>query len=194
MTCIEISELNGRAGNQDYFLKSRQAEAHVLKCVSRLIRRPITETAGHGRHACDFSTSQGILGDVKISSGDVVKVELSQVQRDRRVKGWFEEYQTLPNFGGLLMINHWHSRYHGQGVFKIRWIPWHSIQAAVPHARVITNRGGSWCELDPTRLEHYWLGDFMQVPSAYGDHHKAFDASRIHSNNQLDIQQLYKWF
>jgi hypothetical protein len=194
MSLVEISELNGAAGNRDYFQKSRQAEDLVLKCVSRLIQRPIAGTSSKGRHSCDFTTSQGFLGDVKIWSGNVVKVELSQIRGPIRVAGWYQEYEKLINFGGLLTVNSWHSKYHNQGVFKIRWIPWHSIQQGVASAKAISNQRGSYCELDPVKLEHYWLGDFMQVASIHGVCHSAFDASRIHSNNQLNIQSLYKWF
>lgn len=195
MTCIEISELNGAAGNRDYFLKSRQAESHVLKSVSRLLQRPITETPpGPGRHAYDFVTAQGLAADLKIYSGSVVKVELQQTHAGVRKPGWYAEYDKLSQFGGLLVLNHWNSAYLDQGVFKIRWIPWLAVKAGVAQSCMRVNQRGAWCELDPTRLEHYWLGDFMQVPSVYGDHHKAFDASRIHANIQLCIQHLYKWF
>ena len=194
MHLIEISELNGRVGNKDYFSKSRDAELLVLTAVARLIQRPITPTQGQGRHACDFSTSQGILGDVKIWGGSVLKIEISQTRHGASVPGWYQEYQRLPNFGGLLAINHWISDYHQQGVFKIRWIPWQAVQAAVGVSQPRINTRGSWCELDPTRMDHVWLGDFMQTPSIYGDPHFAFDASRIHSNNKLNIPELYKWF
>lgn len=194
MTCIEISELNGAAGNKDYFRKSREAEALVLKSVSRLLQRPIQETPGSGVHACDFSTAQGYVGDVKIWSGSAVKVELSQVQRGVRVPGWFVSYQKLNTFAGILAVNHWNSAYLGQGVFKIRWITWCSIMQGVSQARQIHNSRGIYCELDPTQLEHHWLGDFMQIPSQHGHRHKAFDVSRIHTNPRLQISQLHTWF
>lgn len=195
MSIIEIAELNGAARNKDFWQKSREAERAVLTAVSRLLQRPITETPGTGRHVCDFTTHQGIQGDVKIWSGHVMKVELSQTHQGVRKPGWYQEYQKLPNFGGVLAINHWHSDFHGQGVFKIRWVPWTSIQQGVAAARMRVNQKGTWCELDPVKWEHYWLGDFLQVPSKYPDKRfLAFDSHRIHANNKLNIQELYKWF
>lgn len=195
MTVIEISELNGKAGNLDFWQKSRDAEHQVLTCVSRLLQRPIHETPGKGKHPCDFMTSQGFMGDVKIWSGSTVKVELMQIHKGIRKPGWYQEYQKLSQFGGLIALNYWWSDFHDQGVFKIRWIPWQVIQQGVNQSKMCVNQRGAWCELDPTQGEHYWLGDFMESPTKYPDKSfRAFDSSRIHANNKLNILDLYKWF
>lgn len=194
MPCIEISELNGAVGNQDYFEQSRIAEQWVLDAVSRLIHRPILSTPGRGRHACDFTTQQGILGDVKIWSGSNITVEITQTRQGVDMPGWYMEYQQLNNFGGLLAINYWLSTYHNQGVFKIRWIPWNSLCGAVNTAQVRNNRFGSYCHVDPTHITHVWLGDFMSVHSKHGKPHMAFDAGRIFANKNLHIPDLYEWF
>jgi hypothetical protein len=194
MTCVEISELNGRVGNTDYWQKSRQAEHEILNVVSRLIQRPIQQNEIQGRHVCDFVTAQGYQGDVKIWSGSLIKVELMQTHRSGHTPGWYHAYEKLPHFGGLITINHWHSAYLGTGVFKARWIPWHTIQTGVAHARHMKSRTGEWCELNPTKGEHYWLGDFVQVPSVWGAAHQAFDTHRFHANSRLRMPDLYTWF
>jgi hypothetical protein len=194
MTCIEISELNGAVGNSDYFRKSRVAEHEILKVVSRLIQRPIQETVAPGRHECDFQTSQGFLGDVKIWTGNLIKVELQQYHKGIRVPGWYHAYDQLTGFGGLITLNHWHSKYLNQSVYKLRWVPWATIQSGVQKSKRLKSRTGEWCELNPTHGEHYWLGDFPQVQSMHGEPHRAFDVRTFISNPRLQIAHLLKWF
>jgi len=98
MPCIEISELNGRVGNKDHFLKSRQAEAQVLQCVSRLIQRPISVNTQVGATPFDFKTEKGGYGDIKIYSKSVLSVELQQYRHGKQVLGWFYEYLKQTDF------------------------------------------------------------------------------------------------
>jgi hypothetical protein len=194
MSLVELSELNGRAGNPDYFQKSREAERLVLASVARFLQRPIEETPGEGKHACDFTTSRGLRGDVKIFSQELVYLEVTQIRRGVVWPGWYQEYLRLDRMGGLLTLNTRFSRYHNGTVIKIRWLPWRGIvgyaETETPHE----NRFGSFISIDPTRIEHYWLGDYLTVASRYGEDHIAFDTSRIHANNQLNIPALLEWF
>jgi hypothetical protein len=89
MTCIEISELNGRVGNRDHFAKSRQAEQQILSCVGRLIQRAIHPNTLTGATPFDFKTAKGGYGDIKIYSKPVISVELQQYRRGQQVTGWF---------------------------------------------------------------------------------------------------------
>lgn len=193
MSIVELSELNGRVGNQDYFDKSREAEQLVLDAVSRFLRVQFTPTPGTGRHACDFTTSKGFQGDLKIFGADLVHAEISQIHRGVSWPGWFREYQKLPNMGGLLTLNTRFSKYHNHTVMKIRWLPWSNFADYVNNQAPTQNRFGSYVPVDPVKVEHYWLGDFHTVASRHGDGHVAFDTSAIHANNQLNIPQLYQW-
>jgi hypothetical protein len=196
MTLIEIAELNGAAGNQDYFAKSQQAEQLILSSVSRLIRRPIHSTTVKGVHRYDFSTDKKFVGDVKIWSGSELCVEIQQQRGSRVVDGWFTSYLAESEFAGLFAINHWHSVYHNRSVFKLRWIVWHSlIDWVFAHPeQVRTNQHGSYMPVDPMMIQHVYLGDFFAVDSKYGSDRRAFDVSVLHANPELNIQQLYNWF
>jgi hypothetical protein len=196
MTCVEISELNGRVGNSDHFAKSRQAEAHILTSVSRLIQRPIQPNLTGGVNHFDFHTSKGGLGDIKIYSKPVMSVELQQNRQGRQVAGWFYEYLKQTEFVGLFTVNPWFSEFHQAQVFKLRWIPWaHLINWVIMHAEQIkTNRNGEYMLVDPTHVPHVYVGDFFAHKSVHGDAHAAFDTSRLYANNKLNIKQLYEWF
>lgn len=196
MPCIEISELNGRVGNTDYFHKSKQAEQKILTCVSRLIQRTIRPNIRSGVSHFDFVTAKGNYGDVKIYSKPDLSVELSQFRNGRIMPGWFEEYLKQHEFAGIFTVNPWFSTYHDAQVFKLRWIPWaHMINWVVHHAEhVKKNSRGEYLLVDPTQVSHVYLGDFFSVPSVYGEAHEAFDTSRFHANNKLNIAQLYEWF
>jgi hypothetical protein len=106
------------------------------------------------------------------------------------------EYLKQSAFVGLFTVNPWFSEYHDAQVFKLRWIPWVSlINWVIMHADDIrTNRSGEYMLVDPTHLNHVYLGDFFSVPSSHGVHHKAFDTSRFYANNNLNIKQLLEWF
>lgn len=196
MPCIEISELNGRVGNRDHFTKSRQAEAQVLQCVSRLIQRPITPNNRSGVTHFDFQTAKGGYGDIKIYSKPVLSVELQQYRQGVQVTGWFYEYLKQQAFAGLFTINPWFSEYHGAQVFKLRWIPWtHLINWVVMHAEhTRKNSRGEYLLVDPTQVSHVYLGDFFASASVHGHSHAAFDTGRFYANNKLNIKQLYEWF
>lgn len=196
MTCIEISELNGRVGNPDHFVKSRQAEAQVLQCVSRLIQRPIHVNTHLGATPYDFRTEKGGYGDVKIYSKSLMSVELQQRRRGVQVPGWFSEYLKQPEFVGMFIINPWYSEFHGAQVFKLRWIPWPPlINWVIMHAEHIKqNSQGEYLLVDPTHVSHVYLGDFFATKSVHGDAHAAFDTSRFHANNNVNIKQLLEWF
>jgi hypothetical protein len=63
------------------------------------------------------------------------------------------------------------------------------------HAEQIkTNRNGEYMLVDPTHVNHVYLGDFFATKSVHGDAHAAFDTLRFHANNKLNIKQLYEWF
>jgi len=196
MTCIEISELNGQAGNRDYFARSKQAEQLILACVSRLIQRPIHANTQKGVSHFDFVTERKVYGDIKIYSKPEISVELSQFRNNRVIPGWFAEYLTQHAFAGLFTVNPWFSEYHHAQVFKLRWIPWtHMINWVVHHAEhTRTNSRGEYLLVNPTQVNHVYLGDFFATPSVHGDSHKAFDTSKFHANNKLSIKQLYEWF
>lgn len=193
---VEISELNGRVGNRDHFHKSRQAEQAILTCVSRLIRRPITPNTQPGAQSHDFVTAQGHTGDVKIYSGSDMSVEIEQQFGAKCVPGWFKTYLGDEQFVGMLVVNAWHSEFHGCEVFKLRWIPWHSlINYVIMHPeQEKTNSRGTYMWVDPTQIPHEYLGDFFACASEHGSAHKAFDTGRFYANNQLNIATLYKWF
>lgn len=196
MTCIEVSELNGRAGNSDYFEKSRQAEAVICESASRLMQRPITCNPTKGKHVCDFETARNLHGDIKIYSRPKISVEISQFRHGRKIPGWFTEYMQLVTFAGLLTLNPWFSEFHQRHVFKLRWLPWPNlIDYVVMHAdQIQCNSGGEYIQIDPVMLPHEYMGDFFEVPSKYGATHKAFDTNRFYANNKLNIQKLHKWF
>ena len=196
MPCIEVSELNGRVGNTDYFKKSKQAEQHIIKCVSRLIQKPIHVNMKSGVSHFDFVTAKQGYGDIKIYSKPVMSVELSQFRNNRTVPGWFAEYLRQPAFAGLFTVNPWFSEYHDAHVFKLRWIPWaHLINWVVMHAEhTKTNSRGEYLLVNPTQVNHVYLGDFFSVPSVHGESHLAFDTTVFHANNKLNIKQLYEWF
>lgn len=196
MSCIEISELNGRVGNSDFFKKSKQAERQILSCVSRLIQKPIHVNTQTGVCHFDFVTEHKGYGDVKIYSKPELSVELSQFRNNRTVPGWFEEYLRQHAFAGLFTVNPWFSEWHDAQVFKLRWIPWsHLINWVVHNAEHIKkNSRGEYLLVDPTRVSHVYLGDFFATPSVHGDAHKAFDTHKFHANNKLNIKQLYEWF
>lgn len=196
MTLIEIAELNGSAGNQDYFTQSQQAEQLILRSVSRLIRRPIHPTTVKGAHRYDFHTDKKFVGDVKIWSGSELNIEITQKRNSAITDGWFTSYLAESEFAGLLAVNHWHSSYHNRPVFKLRWMIWHSlIDWVFAHPeQVRVNHRGSYIPVDPMMVQHIYLGDFFAVPSKHGSDHRAFDASVLHTNPQLNIQQMYNWF
>lgn len=196
MTCIEIAELNGSAGNKDYFEKSRVAEAAILGVVSRIIQRPLQPTPQRGAVSYDFVTSHGMTGDVKIWSGCELTVELEQNRNGRTVPGWFKTYMGDHQFVGLLTVNCRYSDFHGQEVFKLRWIKWPSlINWVLAHGdQTQSNSRGSYMRVDPTKLKHVYIGDFFAVNSKYGSQHKAFDTSRIFCNTNLNIQELNELF
>jgi len=196
MPCIEVSELNGRVGNKDYFNNSKQAEQHIIKCVSRLIQKPIHANMKSGVSHFDFVTAKQGYGDIKIYSKSVMSVELSQFRNNKTVHGWFAEYLKQSEFAGLFTVNPWFSEYHDAQVFKLRWIPWAGlINWVIMHAEHIKqNRQGEYLLVDPTHVNHVYLGDFFSVPSVHGESHLAFDTTVFHANNKLNIKQLYEWF
>lgn len=193
---VEISELNGRVGNKDHFLKSRWAEQEVLTCVSRLIQRPILANTQSGAQNHDFTTAQGHTGDIKIYSRSDMSVELEQHFLSGTKPGWFKTYLGDQRFVGMFVINSWQSEFHGCEVFKLRWIPWSSlINHVIMHPeREKNNSRGSYMMVDPTQVNHIYLGDFFSCVSAHGAPHKAFDTTMFYANNKLNIPALHVWF
>lgn len=192
---VEVAELNGAAGNRDFWAKSRVAESAVLSTVGRLVQRKITANPAVGAHAYDFVTSHQTMGDIKIWSGQDLTVELEQFRHGRTVPGWFQVYMGDSAFSGLLAVNARYSDYHQRDVFKVRWINWPSIiEWVFKHGEdVRTNSRGKYIKIDPTRLKHIYIGDYLSVPSKYGSTFKAFDTSKIYCNNQLDINELRQY-
>ena len=193
---VEVAELNGSAGNKDFWAKSRAAEAAILETISRLVQRPIVPNTQTGAHCYDFVTSHNTVGDIKIWSGSDLTVELEQFRNGRRWPGWFSVYLEDTGFAGLITANARYSNYHNREVFKVRWINWPSlINWVFKHNESIkTNSRGSYIKINPTFVKHIYIGDYFAVPSKYGAGFKAFDTSKIYCNNNLDIKELQQYF
>jgi hypothetical protein len=197
MSLIEISRLNGSAGNSNFWQESRLAESEVLKVVSRLLQVKLNPVAGSGAHSHDFETDGGIAGDVKIWSGQSVTLELSQCRANGRiVQGWFASYQNVANFGGLIAVNQAPSVWHGELVFKLRWLPFDALVswANVNSHLIKGNSRGTYMILSPMDVPHWWMGDFMGSASKLGPNHQAFSTDRFVSNPKLDIKSLRAQF
>jgi hypothetical protein len=197
MALIEISKLNGQAGNRDFWQESRLAESAILQVASRLLQVKLNPTEGSGAHSHDFATDGGMAGDVKIWSGQHITLEISQCRsRDRIVPGWFASYQTVPNFGGLLAVNQAPSSLHGKLVFKLRWLPLDALIAFSNGNRHLIkgNSRGTYMKLSPMGVQHWWLGDFLSVESSLGPEHQAFCTNNFVANPRLNLQTLRQTF